>query len=111
MYFGRWHVGTLFGFLDTVNSEIAKIIPIFLVSVPFLAIKRISTVGFYAIEKAALYYVLTFIEPVLMLELTLILPPLFGGQITIWWSTVFARIISAMLALLLTPLNKGSPNL
>lgn len=35
MYFGRWHVGTLFGSSDTVNSEIAKIIPIFLASVPF----------------------------------------------------------------------------
>ena len=29
MYFGRWHVGTLFGSSNTVNSEIAKIIPIF----------------------------------------------------------------------------------
>lgn len=72
----------------------------FLVSVPFVAITRISTAGFYATEKAALSYILTFIEPVLMLGLMLILPPLFGGQIMIWWSTVFARIISAILALL-----------
>ncbi len=107
MYLGRWHIGTLFGSSDTVNSETAKIIPIFLVSVPFVAITRISTAGFYATEKAALSYILTFIEPVLMLGLMLILPPLFGGQIMIWWSTVFARIISAILALLLTKLNKG----
>ncbi len=105
MYLGRWHIGTLFGSSDTVNSETAKIIPIFLVSVPFVAITRISTAGFYATEKAALSYILTFIEPVLMLVLMLILPPLFGGQIMIWWSTVFARIISAILALLLTKLN------
>lgn len=111
MYLGRWHVGTLFGSSDTVNSEIAKIIPIFLVSVPFVAITRISTAGFYVTEKATLSYILTFIEPVLMLVLMLILPPLFGGQIMIWWSTVFARIISAMLALLLTALNKGFSNL
>ena len=111
MYLGRWHIGTLFGSSDTVNSETAKIIPIFLVSVPFVAITRISTAGFYATEKAALSYILTFIEPVLMLGLMLILPPLFGGQIMIWWSTVFARIISAILALLLTKLNKGFSNL
>ena len=36
-----------------------------------------------------------------MLVLMLILPPLFGGQIMIWWSTVNARILSALLALLL----------
>lgn len=37
MYFGRWHVGTLFSSSDTVNSEIAKIIPFFLVSVSFFS--------------------------------------------------------------------------
>lgn len=111
MYLGRWHIGTLFGSSDTVNSETAKIIPIFLVSVPFVAITRISTAGFYATEKAVLSYILTFTEPVLMLGLMLILPPLFGGQIIIWWSTVLARIISAILALLLTNLNKEFSNL
>lgn len=101
MYLGRGHIGTLFGSSDAVNAEIAKIMPIFLVSVPFVAITRISTARFYATEKAVLSYVLTFIEPVLMLVLMLILPPLLGGQIMIWWSTVFARILSAVLALLL----------
>ena len=75
MYLGRWHIGTLFGSSEEVNSEIAKIIPIFLVSVPFVAITRISTAGFYATEKAALSYILTFIEPVLMPVRILILPP------------------------------------
>jgi hypothetical protein len=41
---------------------------------------------------------LIFIEPVLMLVFMLILPPLFGGQIMIWWCTVFARILCAVLA-------------
>ncbi len=102
MYLGRWHIGVLFGSSAEVNAEIAKIIPIFLISVPFVAITRISTAGFYATEKAVLSYILTFIEPILMLVLMLILPPLFGGQIMIWWSTVFARIISAVLALIMT---------
>ena len=46
-------------------------------------------------------YILTFIEPLFMLALMLILPPLFGGQAMIWWSTVLARILSALLALAL----------
>ncbi len=40
-------------------------------------------------------------EPVLMLILMFTLPPLFGGQIMIWWSTVIARILAAILALIL----------
>ena len=102
MLLGRWHVGRLFGSSEEVNIEVAKIIPIFLVSIPFVAITRITTAGFYATEKAMLSYILTFIEPILMLVFMLILPPLFGGQIMIWWSTVFARIVAAFLALALT---------
>lgn len=101
MYLTRESLGLLFGASSEVNIEIAKIIPIFLVSVPFVAINRVTTTSFYATEKSTFSYVLTFIEPLLMLVLMLILPPLFGGQIMIWWSTVIARILSAVLALLL----------
>lgn len=102
MFVGRWNIGTLFGASNEVNINTGKIIPIFLISVPFVAITRVSTAGFYATEKSILSYILTFIEPVLMLILMLILPRLFGGQIMIWWSTVIARIVSAILALYLT---------
>lgn len=101
MYLTRGSLGLLFGTSNEVNTEVAKIIPIFLVSVPFVAIVRVTTASFYASKKNALSYVLTFIEPILMLTLMLILPPLFGGQIMIWWSTVIARILSAILALIL----------
>ena len=97
MFLMRNSLGILFGASSEVNIEIAKIIPIFLVSVPFVAIIRMATASFYATEKSMYSYILTFIEPVFML----ILPPLFGGQIMIWWSTVNARILSALLALLL----------
>lgn len=101
MFLMRNSLGTLFGASSEVNKEIAKIIPIFLVSVPFVAIIRVATASFYATEKSMYSYILTFIEPVFMLVLMMILPPLFGGQIMIWWSTVNARILSALLALLL----------
>ncbi len=101
MYLTKESLGTLFGASDLVNMEITKIMPVFLVSVPFVAVLRVTTASFYATEKSALSYVLTFIEPLFMFVLMLILPPLFGGQIMIWWSTVFARILSALLALIL----------
>jgi len=101
MYLTKENLGVLFGASNEVNIEIAKIMPIFLVSVPFVAILRITTASFYATEKSTYSYILTFIEPLFMLVLMLILPPLFGGQIMIWWSTVFARILSALLALFL----------
>ena len=102
MFAIRWKIGVLFGASSEVNQYTGEIIPIFLLSVPFVAITRVSTAGFYATEKSGLSYILTFIEPVLMLLLMLILPPLFGGQIMVWWSTVFARILAAVLAVILT---------
>ena len=102
MFVNRANIGILFGSSSEVNAEIAKIVPIFLVSLPFVAITRISTASFYATEESILSYILTFIEPILMLVSMLILPPLFGGQIMIWWSTVFARIAAAALAMFLT---------
>lgn len=105
LFLFRGKIGVLFGSSAEVNAGITQIMPIFLLSVPFVAVTRIATAGFYATEKSVLSYILTFIEPVLMLVLMLILPPLFGGQIMIWWSTVFARILTAVLAVLLTLKN------
>ncbi|MGN9134485.1 MATE family efflux transporter [Clostridium sp. HCP1S3_B4] len=98
-------IGLLFGTSYEVNTEISNIMPIFLVSVPCVAITRIATSRFYATEKSIFSYILTFIEPILMLILMIILPPILGGQIMIWWSTVFARIITAIIAILLTAVN------
>lgn len=102
LFLVRGKIGVLFGSSAYVNEQITQIMPIFLLSVPFVAITRIATAAFYATEKSVLSYILTFIEPILMLVLMLILPPLFGGQIMIWWSTVFARIMTAALAVVLT---------
>ena len=101
MYVTRGSLGVLFGASSEVNMEVAEIMPVFLVSVPFVAILRITTAGFYATEKSVFSYILTFIEPLFMLILMFLLPPLFGGQIMIWWSTVWARILSAVLAFVL----------
>ncbi len=101
MYLARNDIGALFGVSAEVNSEVADIIPIFLVSVPFVAVTRITTASFYAMEESLLSYILTYIEPLFMLLFMFVLPPLLGGQIMIWWSTVFARVLSAGLAFIL----------
>lgn len=101
MYLTREILGVLFGASGEINGEIARIMPIFLISVPFVVVLRVTTASFYATEKSVFSYILTFIEPLFMLALMLVLPPLFGGQIMIWWSTVWARILSVFLALIL----------
>ena len=98
----RGKIGLLFGSAAEVNAGVIKVMPIFLVSVPFDAITRVSTAAFYATEKSVLSYVLTFIEPIIMLVLMLMLPPVFGGQIMIWWSAVFAKVITASVSIVLS---------
>ena len=101
LYLARGGLGALFGSSGAVNAEIAKVMPVFLAPVPFVAVLRITTASFYAAEKSGLSYLLTFMESLLMLVFMLILPPLFGGQIMVWWSTVFAQVLSAVLAWML----------
>ena len=107
MYAMKDSLGILFGASDEVNAEISRIMPIFLISVPFIAISRITTAGFYAMDKSILSYIVTFSEPVLMLIIFLILPPLFGGQMMIWWGTAAARILTALIALILKRYEDG----
>ena len=102
IYLLRGKIGLLFGSSAEVNAGVIAVMPIFLVSVPFDAVTRVSTSAFYATEKSALSYVLTFIEPVIMLALMFVLPPLLGGQIMIWWSAVFAKVMTAAVGIVLT---------
>ena len=102
IYLLRGKIGLLFGSSAEVNAGVIAVMPIFLVSVPFDAVTRVSTAAFYATEKSGLSYILTFIEPIIMLALMFVLPPLFGGQIMIWWSTVFAKVITAAVSVALT---------
>lgn len=97
MYAGRDKIGALFGASAAVNGDVAAIMPIFLLSVPFVAFARIATASFYATDNSRLAYGMTALEPVLMLVFMLVLP-LFGGQTMIWWSTTLARVGAAAAA-------------
>ena len=106
LYLVRFEVGKLLGASDFVVNYTGKVFPIFLIAIPFIGINRIITAGFYASEKSIYSYILTYIEPVLMLIFLLVLPPFFGGQIMVWWSISLARILSAVLAVVLKKCDK-----
>lgn len=101
MYILRGKLGVLFGSSPLVNQEITRVLPIFLVSVPFVAVIRVTTSYFYAADQNVFSYLLTFIEPLLIFIFCLMLPPLLGGQMMVWWSIVFARIVSSLLSFIL----------
>lgn len=101
LYLVRFDVGKLLGASNFVIQYTGDIFPIFLIAIPFIGITRIVTAGFYASEKSIYSYVLTYIEPVLMLIFLLILPPFFGSQVMVWWSITLARVLSAVLAIIL----------
>lgn len=101
LYVFRGNIGVIFGASAAVTQEVAETLLIFLIAIPFIAVNRVTTASFYATEKSTFAYMLTYIEPVAMLVFMLILPPLFGGQIMIWWSATCARIVSAVLAVIL----------
>ena len=101
LYTTRGSLGLLFGASNDVNQEVAAIIPIFLLSAPFDAFNRVTTASFYATDKSTCSYLLTVCEPLFMLVLMCILPPLFGGQTMIWWSTVFAKLFTTFFALVI----------
>ena len=102
MYLLRGQIGVLFGSSPEVNGEIIMVMPIFLLSLPADAITRVTSAAFYATEKSVWSYVLILSEPVFTLVLVLILPPLFGGQIMIWWSSVAAKIVTAAVGIALS---------
>lgn len=106
LYLVRFEVGKLLGASDFVVNYTGKVFPIFLIAIPFIGINRIITAGFYASEKSIYSYILTYIEPVLMLIFLLVLPPFFGGQIMVWWSISLARILSTVLAVVLKKCDK-----
>ena len=100
LYFTRSLVGPLFGSSQRVGEDVAAVLPVFLIGLPFYAFSRITTAGFYATEKTAFSYICVYSEPVLLLILLFILPP-FMSQNGIWWSMVIAQIITAAVALVL----------
>ena len=67
----RHDAAALFGASDTVQREVAEILPYFIAGFLFLAFVRVTTSGFYATEKNNFAYILVYAEPVMLF----LLPP------------------------------------
>ena len=106
LFFLRGYIGPLFGSSENVSTDVAEVLPIFLIGLLFYAFSRIATAVFYATEKTGFSYLCVYSEPALMLALLFVLP-LFWGQAGVWWSAVLAQILTAGIALILLLLSKG----
>lgn len=94
----RYDAAALFGASNTVQREVAGILPYFIAGFLFLAFVRVTTSGFYATEKNNFAYILVYAEPV-MLFLLLLIVPRFWGITGIWACAPLSQIITAVIAL------------
>ena len=94
----RHDAAALFGASDTVQREVAEILPYFIAGFLFLAFVRVTTSGFYATEKNNFAYILVYAEPV-MLFLLLLVVPRFWGITGIWIAAPLSQMITAGIAL------------
>lgn len=100
LFFIRHNIGALFGASDSVINDISITLPIFLLSIVFMAFSRITTSSFYATEKSMSSYIIVYSEPIFLFVLLQILPH-FYGQVGVWWSMALAQIITSIVALYL----------
>ena len=97
IYLARAKVGVLFGASAEANQGVAQYLPLFLATLLFLALVRITTSYFYATEKTVLSYVLVYAEPVCTL-LALLFLPLFLKLTGVWLAVPLAQLVTFVIA-------------
>ncbi|MCH1983990.1 polysaccharide biosynthesis C-terminal domain-containing protein [Ruminococcus sp. OA3] len=99
LFFARRYAGFLFGASVKTNQDVSSYLPMFLVTLVFLAYVRITTAYFYATEKSILSYLLVYAEPVLLFVLLILLPsvPVLGLS-GVWMSVPLAQFITWMIS-------------
>lgn len=91
VFVSRGQVGMLFGASAEANLGMARYLPYFLATLPFLAFVRMTTSYFYATEKTKLSYLLVYAEPICTLVFLLILPLLI--KLTgVWLAVPLAQV-------------------
>lgn len=70
----RHHIGILFGASAETTGNVANYLPLFLAALLCLAYVRITASYLYATEKAGLFYLLVYSEPVMVFFLLIMLP-------------------------------------
>lgn len=98
LFIARNYVGSMFGASVTAGKDVAFILPMFLAGFVFLAFVRVTTSFFYATEQSRLSYVLVYAEPILLLALLFVLPPIFGIY-GVWVAVPLSQVITWIIAI------------
>lgn len=97
LYLARGGVGELFGASEAVGRSVARVLPLFLAGVSFLAFTRITAASFYATEESRLSYILVYAEPLFLLAFLLLMPRFFGLT-GVWLATPASQAATAAIA-------------
>ncbi len=97
LYLLRDHIGPMFGASDIVSAQVADVIFIFAIGLPFIGYVRVTTECFYATEFNKYSYILTYMEAILLL-LFLQFVPRFFDQAGVWWSVFLSQFFAAVVA-------------
>ena len=98
VYLSRHQMGVFFGVSDDSNLDVANYLPWFMAVMLFQAYTRVTASYLYAIEKSGLSYLLVFAEPMLLLLILQILPPM-AGLIGVWLAVPLAQFATWLLAI------------
>lgn len=106
IYLYRFEISVLFGASNEVVHDVASIIYIFLIGIPFAGISKITTSYFYASNNNLSASILIYLEPAILIIGVMILPNILGITGT-WLATPVSQIIIAILGIIfLIVLNK-----
>ncbi len=97
LYATRYQAGVLLGASAEVVKDVGDCYPIFIGVIPLIVISRVAVSFFYATEKSRNSYIVTYIEPVLLL-ISLCILPVHMGQWGVWWSVAVAQGITGLIA-------------
>lgn len=100
LFLGRSAIPRIFGASAAASQQFLLVLPIFLLSLPFLAVARSLISYFYATEQAARADLLIYGEPILLLVFNLFLPH-FMGLSGVWLSVPLTQLVLAGAGMLL----------
>ena len=97
LFLSRRHIGVLFGASFEASQGVAAYLPFFLATMLFLSFVRITTSYFYATEQTGFSYVLVYAEPLLLLVILLLAPPVIGLN-GVWAAVPLAQFLNWCIA-------------
>ena len=105
IYVYRYEISILFGASNDVVIDVANIINIFLMGIPFAGISKITTSYFYASNNNLPASILIYLEPTILIIGIMILPNILGITGT-WLATPVSQIVISILGIIILNIVK-----